>query len=229
MKQWAVRQAAGEVVHWGAIGNPPTACGLTGDVLRSPMQTDINCPACIKLNDHHPMDAAFNVGREQEMRDEIRSWKPVASTSGTIRGRTAQPARPWEVNRLFDPVYVDLCRRQPLDRSVREGDYFANLWDNFRQHEVKLASRDQTVQMHTFGAGNLPALKEAGGSVWLPRLDQLLDMLGEEGAHGVALVRCDEHPSCQRADLISPLVSHEGHGASREEATYRLLLEVRGA
>ncbi len=64
------------MIHWGAIGKPPTGCGLTGNDRRSPLRTDITCEACIELDRHHPMKAAFNVGREQEMLDEIRTWKP---------------------------------------------------------------------------------------------------------------------------------------------------------
>src|SRR2546429_166716 len=111
-----------------------------------------------------------------------------------------------------------------LERHPEPGDYYANLWASFTQYEVKIITPQQ------IGWIALPDLLEAGGSIWLPRLDQWYAMIRATWARGggpsIHLYGDDEAGyGCETDDRS---VTVRGEGETPEEAAGRLWMAVTG-
>ncbi len=127
--------------------------------------------------------------------------------------------------------YRELLRWLALPRQPQPGDWYVNLWDDFRRFKVEL------VTTNAFGTVVLPIVQQAGGSFWAPRSDQWDAMLLEAGYGWVDVERIQELAYVARARVprsqsrprsdsivrdVDGLVMAAGAGPTAEEAKARL-------
>ncbi len=122
----------------------------------------------------------------------------------------------------FPPTYLTLCQTERLQHDFEEGDWVVYLGGE--------EPRPAAALFHQTPAGSYPE-----SYAWVPRLDQLLELLSlEESAWDLAFdwwpeaswdALPEEHWRCSR--MVPEFMAAEGRGSCREEAAYRLLLSLR--
>jgi hypothetical protein len=129
----------------------------------------------------------------------------------------------------FTESFIALCREHPIEPEhvFRLGDWYYGIGQDINTH------RPGETGMVLVNQNPRPGTASPGYFVWLPRLDQLLDMLEAADAFWARLEINDhearpEHRFTAEAGLRSRQ-RMAAMGASREEAAYRLLLAVREA
>lgn len=152
------------------------------------------------------------------------------------------------LTKATDPEYVQLCRMAALVREPQPGDPYVTMWGGFDHWEARVVSMTQIASGFFLP---FPEIREASGSFWMPRLNQVLDLLADPKAvgsngHDVILFnRGHASGGWYAEDLtwhyhLEPGPQHRPHplfvghadrhmayGQSREEAALRLFLAVR--
>jgi hypothetical protein len=122
----------------------------------------------------------------------------------------------------FTPGYLELCRQNPIQRTLEAGDW------------LMTCGHGQTIGPNLCHAGGLlptgPMSKDPLATVyWLPRLDQLLDLLEAAGHRYIGFdwaATTDAWAAMAGVDVDREWYE-SAIGDSREEAALRLLLKVR--
>lgn len=124
----------------------------------------------------------------------------------------------------FAPEYIDLCRQHPIKKVWEWGDYY------FSADTAK--GIDPQIDLLT-SKGHHPTPEAEHGQLfvawtWLPRLDQLLDLLEARGARDIHFLYIEASLGGNEKWLLRAAERHPlvGRGETREEAAYRLLLHV---
>ena len=120
------------------------------------------------------------------------------------------------------PEYLELCKKHPLERTFQEGDWIMRQ-SGFPPDFVM----EWTPSVYPEGAdGKWPHVHHKADQIvrWIPRLDQLLDLLEAESNGLPETVAFSGSEGFRGAEMGYEV---SGPCTSREEAAYRLLLAVR--